>query len=169
MTTSPPLPTGTWTLDAATSTITVSVKKLGMITVPATLTVTSGTIEIDDDHRVVSVDISADAGSYASKNAKRNAHVVGSDFLDADTHPSIRFEASNVTPGPSGYSASGTVTVKGKRSPIDVTISDVAVTGTNGSFRATATVDRTAIGVDKLPTFIVGRDLQITVAANATA
>ena len=45
-TTTTQLPTGTWTLDPTATTITVSAKKLGLFTIPATLTVVSGTIEI---------------------------------------------------------------------------------------------------------------------------
>ena len=35
------------------------------------------------------------------------------------------------------------------------------------TFVATANVDRTAIGVDKFPSFFIGRDLQLTVVARA--
>ena len=162
------LPTGTWKLDPSETTITVSVKKLGMFTVPATLQMTSGALEIDDNHQVVNVDIVADAASYASKSGKRNEHVVGSDFLDADAHPTLAFTASAVTPSTNGYRTSGSVTVKGQSSPVDVIIDNVEITDTQGSFTATATVDRMAVGVDKMPTMMIGRDLQIMVSANAT-
>ncbi|MFN3215629.1 MAG: YceI family protein [Acidimicrobiales bacterium] len=162
------LPTGTWTIDPSTTTVTVTVTKLGVFTVPATLTVVSGTIEIDDDHDVTAVHVAVDAGSYASKNAKRNEHVVGPDFLDAANNPTIEFRADRVEPGPNGFTSNGTVTIRGTSSPIDVTISDVAVDGTTGSFTAAAVVDRNAIGVDKMPTFVIGRLLTLTVDARAT-
>ena len=111
MTTASPLPARTWTRDPAASTITVSVKKLGMFTVPATLAVASGTIEIDADHQVTDVDITADAASYASKSAERDAHAIGADFFETGNHPSIRLRTSAVTPSGSGCSSAGTVTV----------------------------------------------------------
>lgn len=168
MTTTTTLPTGTWQLDTSATTVTVTAKKLKVITVPAALTVTGGTIEIDDDHQVVDVRIEADAASYASKNPKRNAHVVSEDFLDAASHPTISFNAGSLTSTADGYRANGTVTVKGTTSPIEVAVSDVAVDDTSGSFTATATIDRTVIGVDKMPSFVIDRDLQLTVAATAT-
>ena len=168
ITTTTELPTGTWQLDASSTTVTVTVKKLGFITVPATLDVRSGSIEIGDDHQVTNVDIVIDASSYTSKNAKRNEHVLGPDFLDAETHPTISFRTGQVTSGSAGYNSNGTVTVKGQSSSIDVTIVDVDVSGTSGSFTATATVDRNALGVDKMPAFIVGRNLQLTVEAKAS-
>jgi polyisoprenoid-binding protein YceI len=161
------LPAGTWQLDPSTSTVTVTVKKMGLFTVPATLVVTSGTVEIDDSHQVTNVEIVADAASYASKNAKRNEHVLGADFLDVENHPTITFRSGRVESGSAGYISQGTVAIKGQSSPIDVTITNVDVDGANGSFAATATVDRMALGVDKLPTLIVGRSLQLNVSANA--
>ena len=161
------LPAGTWTLDPEATTVTVSAKKLGLFTIPATLTVVSGTIEVGEDHEVTNVDIVADATSYTSKNAKRNEHVVGADFLDAGEHPTIVFRSGGVASSADGLNASGTVTMKGQTSPIEVTVSEVAVSGSTGSFVAAATVDRNAIGVDKMPSFIIGSQLDIAVSATA--
>jgi polyisoprenoid-binding protein YceI len=161
------LPAGTWQLDPSTSTVTVTVKKMGLLTVPATLVVTSGTVEIDDSHQVANVEIVADAASYASKNAKRNEHVLGADFLDAENHPTIGFRTSQVASESPGYTSSGTVTVKGQPSPIEITITDVDVSDAVGSFTATASVDRKTIGIDKMPTLVIGRSLQLAISAKA--
>ena len=162
------LPTGTWQLDTAATSVTVAVRKLGLFTIPADLAVTSGTIEIDGNHELVNVEIVADAASYTSKNAKRNEHVFSEDFLDASNHPTISFRTGAVAQSGSDYQASGTVTLKGQTSPIDVTIADVQLADDSGSFTASATIDRRAIGVDKFPTFFVGRDLELTVSAKAS-
>lgn len=162
------LPTGTWKIDPSQTTITVTAKKLGLFKVPATLTVTSGTIEIDTDHQITSVEVTADAGSYTSGNPRRNDHIRSADFLDGENHPDLRFTADTVSRTAAGYQADGSVTVKATTSPIKVDISDVDVEGDRGSFVATASVDRTAIGVDKLPSLIIGRNLQLTVTATAS-
>jgi polyisoprenoid-binding protein YceI len=138
---------------------------VGVFTIPANLTVVSGTIDIGDDHRVANVDIVADAASYASKNSKRDAHITGADFLDADAHPTLVFQADNVTSSDNGLTANGTVTIKGRTAPLKVTVSNVDTTDRRGSFVATATVDRNAIGVDKMPSLVIGRHLDITVTA----
>ena len=57
------------------------------------------------------------------------------------------------------------MTVKGQTFPLELDIEIIEVGPRNGSFRATATIDRNAIGVDKLPSFIIGRDLHLTVNA----
>lgn len=162
------IPTGTWQIDTSATSVTVTVKKMGMITVPATLTVTSGTIEINEDNQVSSVEIVADAASYASKNSKRNEHVLGADFLATETYPTITLSASAATATADGYTTNGSVTVKGKTSPIEFSINDVKVDGTKGSFTASAKADRKAIGVDKMPTFIIGGNLDIDVSAAVT-
>jgi polyisoprenoid-binding protein YceI len=161
------LPAGTWQLDTGATTVNVSAKMLGVFTVPATLAVTSGTIEIDANHEVTGVDITVDAASFSSKNAKRNKHVLSSDFLDADNHATISFRAEHVSSNDATYTSAGIVTIKGQSWPVDVAIAGVDVTGDTGSFTATTTVDRKAIGVGKLPTFVVGQNLQLEVAVIA--
>lgn len=161
------LPTGTWQLDGSATTITVSARKLGLFTIPAELTVTSGMIEIDANHEVVNVEILADAASYRSKNSKRNEHVLSDDFLDADKHPTIAFRTGGVTATEDGYRAEGTITVKGEATPIDVLVSDIDVTEAQATFLATANIDRKAVGVTKFPAFFIGRNLQLTASASA--
>jgi polyisoprenoid-binding protein YceI len=162
------LPVGSWKLHAVATTVTVAVPKMGMMNVPADLTVTSGTIDIDDNHNVVNVDVVVDAASYSSKNAKRNKDVLSKNFLDSETYPTISFRTGAVAASDGGYKTNGTVTIKGQSSPIDVTVSSVQFADDSGSFTATATVDRKTIGVDKLPTFIIGRNLELTVSAKVT-
>ena len=161
------LPTGTWQLDPAQTKVTVTVKKMGFITVPATLDVTSGSVEINEDHQVVKVDVVADAASYTSGSAKRNEHVVNEDFLDAANHPTIAFSATSVTSKDTNYGASGSVTIKGKTSAIHFAIADVSISGDQASFAGSAVVDRNAIGVDKMPSFVIAKKLEITIDAKA--
>ncbi len=161
------LPTGTWKLDPAATTVTVAAKKLLLWTIPATLTVTDGTVEIDETGKVAGVEVVADAGSYTSKNSKRDEHVVGSDFLHATEHPTITFRSGTVAPAIGGHRADGTVTIKGRTSPIAVTIGDLAIDDTTATFAATTTVDRRALGVDKLPALVIGHELQLSVRAAA--
>lgn len=163
------LPVGTWRLDPDQTTITVTAKKLGVFTVPATLTTSGGTIEIGSDHQVTRVEVVADAGSYTSRNAKRNDHIRGADFLDADNHPDLVFTAEQLKPTADGYQAAGSVTVKAETFPLDVDISNVEYDAHRGSFVATATIDRNAIGVTKLPSLVIGRNIELTVAATAVA
>ena len=90
------LPTGIWKIDPASTTVTVTVKKLGFINVAATLDVSSGVITIDDAGVVSGVDVVADSSSYSSGNAMRDAHVKTDDFLDIANYPTIAFATKAV-------------------------------------------------------------------------
>ena len=162
------LPTGTWQVDTSKTTVTVTAKKLGVFTIPATLSVNSGTIEINDDHELTNVDILVDAASYTSKSSQRNTHVTSGGFLDPEAYPTIAFRSGAVEPIEGGFQSRGAVTVNGQTSPIDVAITGVAFDESEGSFIATASIDRKAIGVGQLPTFVIGRDLELVVSGNAS-
>lgn len=163
------LPTGTWAIDTDATSLTVTVKKLGVITVPATLNVLSGSIEINDEHEVSAVEIVADATSYASPNPKRNEHVLSDDFMAADTHPTISMTATSAIANGTGYLCSGTVTVKGQEAPISFDVTGPSVSGSTATFKATASVDRRTIGISKMPSFVIGSTLAIEVSASASA
>lgn len=161
------LPTGTWTIDPAQTTIAVTVKKLGVLNIAAQLTATSGAIEVDSDNNVTGVEVIANAGSFSTGNDKRDEHVLSADFLDADNHADLVFRTGKVSPVANGYRAEGTFTAKGQESPANVSISDVAVGADQGTFVATATLDRNVLGIDKMPSFVIGRELQLVVTATA--
>ncbi|MEM9034537.1 MAG: YceI family protein [Actinomycetota bacterium] len=162
------LPDGTWRLDPSATTVTVTAKNFLFRTVPATLQVDAGSITVEGG-AVTGVEISADAGTYDSGNAKRDEHVRSADFLDAEAHPLLTFRCGGVESSAGGYRTDGTVTVKGESFPLAVEISDVEAGPDGGTFVATATVDRKAIGVGKMPSLMIGRDLQLTVRAVATS
>lgn len=162
------LPPGTWTIDPARTTVTATAKKLGLFSVPARLAVRSGRIEIGADGQVAAVEVVVDAASYESKNAKRNEHVRSDDFLDADQHPDIAFTATEVTETEAGYRSHGTLSVKGTTSPLTIEISDIEHDAAQATLRASGSVDRVAAGVAKMPSFIIGRDIELEIAATAS-
>lgn len=165
MTTVTELPTGTWQIDPAATTVNVTVKKLGMITVAATLDVASGSVTIDDAGAVAAVDVVADASSYTTGNKKRDEHVASADFLDVANYPTITFTTKAVAAKGGSYSTTGNVTIKGKPSPVEFVISNVNVSGDRATFTATGTADRKALGVDKMPTFVIGQNLALDISA----
>lgn len=160
------LPAGSWSIDPASTTVTITVKKMKIITVPATLSVTSGTIGIADG-KVAEVDVVADASSYSSPNKKRNEHVIGADFLDASQHPTITYSVSAVQNIGDDAQIEGEVTIKGRSARVTFDVTDVRVDGDSATFAATAVVDRLDLGIDKMPAFVIGRDLDIAIAATA--
>lgn len=133
----------------------------------STLTVTAGTVEIADN-RIVGVDVTAAAASHASNNAKWDEHIASSDFLDVANHPVIGFHTNDVVWSESGGTASGSIAIRGITSPIAVTISNVHIDGHQATFDASARVNRVDLGIDKMPSFVVGAHLDVTVSASAS-
>ncbi len=162
------LPVGTWYVSPSTTSVTLIATKLGLFTVPAEFAVDAGHIEIGPENTITSVQFSIDAGSYSSANPKRNEHVVSADFLDAETHRLITFESTDVSPSGSGYSASGNVTIKGQTSPMVVDVQNVRVNGDHATFDAHSTIDRNAIGISSIPSFIVAPTLQLSASIATT-
>lgn len=160
------LPTGTWRIDPAQTKVTVAVKKLGLFTITGDLTVTDGTISLDGT--TAEIDVTADAASYATPMTKRNQHIHSADFLDVERFPTIRFTGGTLTSDANGdRHIAGEITVKGQTAPVDFRVADIQAAADSASFSATASVDRTALGLNKMPAFVIGKTLNITVAAHA--
>lgn len=159
-------PPGTWALDPKRTSVTVAAKKLGFLKVPATLDVVSGTVEVDAEHAVTNVQVVVDASSYATGNDKRDEHVRSGDFLDVEAYPTISFSAGAVTAVGGSFRAEGTAVVKGSSAPVSLEVTDLEVGDAAASFHATSTLDRHALGVGKMPNFVIAGSLQLTVDAS---
>lgn len=156
------LPDGDWDLDPAATTITVTATKMSFMTVPATLDVVSGRVTITDG-MVSDAQVVADAASYTSSQKMRDKEVRGSGFLNADQHPTITFSATSG----SANQVDGQVSVKGKDTPATFAVSRLAVDGDTATFTATMKIDRSALGISRMPAFVIGNELSIEVAATA--
>ncbi|MFD5763790.1 YceI family protein, partial [Streptomyces sp. NPDC127044] len=68
------------------------------------------------------------AGSFHTRAARRDDQVRSPAFLDADRHPAIRFEASGAVRGDDGvWTVEGSLTVRGRRAPLRLTIDSLAL------------------------------------------
>ena len=158
--------TGTWIIDPAQTTVTVTAKNFFVKSVPGTIAVSAG--QAVDTDGAATISTTLDATSYASGNEKRDEHVLGSDFFDAEAFPEITFESSSVTAQGSGYDVAGMVGMKGTSAPLSLAVSDVSISGDSASFRAAGTVARSAVGVSKMPSMMIGKDIEITIEGAAT-
>ena len=158
------LPSGTWTIDPNATTVTATAKMMKLIDVPATFDVRSGTITIVDG-RIEAVHVVLDAASYSTGNAKRDNHVTSPDFFDADNHPTFEFKA---TAGDDTALILGQIARSGQTTPASFEVSDLRIEQETASFIATATVDRAKLGITKMPPFVIGNEIVVSVEASAT-
>lgn len=103
----------------------------------------------DPTHAKVKVDIAVP--SVDTGNQKRDEHLRGPDFFDAERFPAIRFESKSIRKVGKTVTVMGTLDMHGRQKV--VTIPFAVVTGKNGAgvattaFRGKLTLDRSSFGV----------------------
>lgn len=110
-------PTGTWSIDPATSRVEFQVKQFGLATVRGVFTEFEGTLELGDDlaaaHGVVS------AASIDTQQRRRDAHLRSPAFFDAEQYPKLMFESTETRRlGPKKFEITGHLTMHGVTRPI---------------------------------------------------
>ncbi|MCD7443043.1 YceI family protein [Streptomyces lincolnensis] len=110
--------TGTWQLDRTASTVALRHKTMwGLVTVKGAFSTFDGQGEVRSDGSAVGT-LTLDVASLDTKNAKRDTHLRGADFFDADHHPQITFAVRSAEPrdGDDVY-VIGQLTVRGISRP----------------------------------------------------
>ena len=94
--TSPVIPTGTWTVDPAHSTVGFSVKHMGIANVRGKFTEFEGTLEMQASLADCRAHGSVQVASIDTDEAQRDEHLRSPDFFDAGQFPEITFESTHV-------------------------------------------------------------------------
>jgi polyisoprenoid-binding protein YceI len=143
------LPVGTWTLDPVHSTIGFEVDYLGgtfrgqFSQAEARLVVNENDASLAGSAQVASIDL---------KDENLTTHVQSPDFFDAERHPELNFESSQIDGSGDEVVVRGGIKIKGVEKPVELTgslaepITDYAGRERIG-LRLGTTVDRTAFGV----------------------
>ncbi len=112
------LPTGTWAVDPAHSSVEFSAKHLGIATVRGVFNEFEGTFEVGEDGsakargtvQVVSIDTNED---------QRDNHLRSEDFFHAEVHPKLSFESTEIRPvEENAFLIHGDLTMRGVTRPI---------------------------------------------------
>jgi polyisoprenoid-binding protein YceI len=112
----------TWNVDSSHSRTGFSVKHLVISDVKGEFANTAGKVQLDDqDLSKSSVDVTIDANSIDTRDAKRDTHVRSADFLDVAKFPTITFKSTKVEPGTDGKLAiTGNLTLHGVTKPVTI-------------------------------------------------
>jgi polyisoprenoid-binding protein YceI len=159
--------TGTYTLDPERTTIRCDCKALmGLQTVHGTFRLNTGQVRISADLAGCTVHASIAAGSYASGNGTRDAHVMSAGLLDAKTFPYITFTGAGARTSDdgAGWVVTGPVTAHGTTQPAEVHVTQAWLEEGTVRFRATATLDRLSFGITKMK-LRVGRTVNVSIDA----
>jgi polyisoprenoid-binding protein YceI len=141
------IPTGTYNVDGAHSSVGFEVKHMGIATVRGAFKTFSGTLDATSERPVLSG--SVEVASIDTGDENRDGHLAAPDFFDAATHPQITFTSTALEPISDGeVRLTGEITIKGITRPIELTgvIADPGTTDPWGNQRVglelQGTIDR---------------------------
>ncbi|MBV1938225.1 YceI family protein [Streptomyces sp. Qhu-G9] len=140
--------TGLWQLDPARSTVAIKHRTMwGMVTVKGAFGGVTGEGEVRPDGTARGT-ITVDAASLDTKNGKRDEHLRGGDFFDAERHPSLVFAVRDaVVRQDDTAEISGQLTVRGISRPQSVTARVTGASADAVTLTAEFTVDRDQFGM----------------------
>lgn len=105
---------GTFEIDASHSTVEFVARHMMVSKVRGRFATYSGTIIVAEDPLASSVAVTLDAATVQTGDEGRDAHLVGDDFLDTESHPEITFRSTSVSPaGGTRFDVVGELTIRG--------------------------------------------------------
>jgi polyisoprenoid-binding protein YceI len=122
------VPTGTWSVDPAHSSVEFRVKHMMISTVRGHFGTFEGTIEAAPDYHDSMVRGTIETASIDTNEPNRDAHLRSADFFNAEEHPSIAFESTSIEHVERGdYRVTGHLTMHGESRAVvfDVTVHGV--------------------------------------------
>jgi len=155
---------GTWAVSDSRTRVTFAVRNLGR-PVHGSMACRWGELEVDGTGAPVRVMGELDLGSVATGIAKRDSDLRKPWLLDIDRHPTMTFTADRFIRHDDGrWTADGVLHLRGTSVPLAVTgVAEVPADGWV-RVRATATLDRRAVGI-RAPRFLIGSRVEIDVDA----
>jgi polyisoprenoid-binding protein YceI len=108
------VPTGTWNIDPAHSSVEFQVKHLGIATVKGHFNEFEGALEIGENGLPVKAYGSVTVESVDTREEQRDAHLRSADFFDAENHPKLTFSATAIEPvDEDTFKVTGELTIHG--------------------------------------------------------
>ena len=113
-----------WTLDATHSELGFKIKHLMISNVSGSFKNFSATVETEnEDFAGADISLSAEIASINTNNEQRDAHLLNSDFFEADQYPHLTFRSTKVEKKSSDeYVLFGDLTLKGITKPVTLDV-----------------------------------------------
>jgi polyisoprenoid-binding protein YceI len=174
---STPVLAATWVFDESHSTVEFSVRHMMVSNVKGRVGGLKGSIEMDEkDLTKTKIDVTLDAATINTENAKRDEHLRGADFFDVQKFPQIKFVSKKVVKTKDRLSVSGDLTIRGvtKTAELQVDGPSPSVKDPWGNvkkgFSASTKINRKDFGVSWNKTLdgggvVVGDDVKISIEA----
>jgi polyisoprenoid-binding protein YceI len=115
------IPTGTWEIDPAHSSIGFAVKHLGITTVRGSFGTFKGTLTVGEALATAQFGATIDAASVTTSEPQRDAHLRSPDFFDVERYPTLEFVSTGVTPlDADRFTIRGTLAMHGVAQPVEL-------------------------------------------------
>lgn len=140
-------------IDKAHSRIGFSVKHMVISTVRGEFLEYDASVVFDENDVTKStLEGTIQVASINTNNERRDGHLKGSDFFDAENYPEIKFKSTKVEKKGDKYVMHGNITIRGVTKPVDIPFTVVGtVTDPEGNIRigieAELTINRKDFGV----------------------
>ena len=165
---SPVLPPGVWVADPAACTLAFAVRNFAVRTVTGQIPLISAAVQVGPRGEPVSLRAELDARGIRTGNARRDNDLRGRRFLATDRWPVITFEAGYIQSAQTGWTVSGTLTVKDARCPVRLDVAPFTTPADGQAaqvdLRATGRLDRRSAGVTAGPAFLIGHPISLSLA-----
>ncbi|OJJ20423.1 hypothetical protein BKI52_18365 [marine bacterium AO1-C] len=150
----------TQTINTTDSLANFQIKMLSFKKVNGTIGGMQGQINFDPQNlEASSFDVSVALATINTEVAKRDEHLQQADFFDAANHPRISFKSTKITVLGSNYQAIGKLTVRGIAKEVTIPFKCA-----NNRFEGTLELNRADFKVGKVPGFIVGKKVAVTIS-----
>ena len=145
--------TGTWTIDAAHSEVSFTVRHMAVSKVRGRLGEVAGEIVTSDDPARSSVTATIDVTSITTFNEQRDGHIKSGDFFGVESHPEATFTSTSIGHDGDDFVITGDLTLKGVTRPVTlkVEVSGIgpdAYGGTRAGFSAKGQINRRDYGIE---------------------
>jgi polyisoprenoid-binding protein YceI len=144
---------GTWVIDPSHSTVGFVARHLMLSKVRGRFGSFEGSLNIAEKPEDSWAEVTIDAASVDTKDAKRDEHLRSPDFFDVQNHPSISFRSTGFRRlGGSDFELPGDLTIRGVTRPVSLRGSFEGIAldpwgNTKAAFSASTEVDREEFGL----------------------
>ncbi|QYG91140.1 YceI family protein [Iamia sp. SCSIO 61187] len=152
-TTTLPLAPGTWTLDAAHTSVGFTIKRLGLAKVRGMFTDVRAELVVGDTLAATSLTATIDLASVDTGNPDRDAHLRSPDLIDVAVRPTIAYRSTAITGEGEDWTVEGELTIGDVTRPhtLEVSFGGVALFPPDGrlhaAFETTTEVRRKDFGL----------------------
>jgi polyisoprenoid-binding protein YceI len=141
------IPVGVWKVDTAGSDLAFSARGMfGLVPVHGKFSAFEGTLTVTDDG--AQGDLSIEAASLDTGNAKRDEHLRSADFFDVESNPFVTFKLAGIEElAGDKLAVSGTLKIRDNELPLRIKVRSQITDSETLSLSATEDVDRDAAGL----------------------